>query len=125
MMSFFKKNKTDAAVKPKTHAVAIRTETKSAFAGADSFAHVLCRPRITEKAGTMGKKGVYAFEVSPHSSKRQIALAVQALYKVTPIRVRTVAIPPKRIIVKGKKGVRSGGKKAYVFLKKGEKIEVI
>jgi len=36
-----------------------------------------------------------------------------------------VPIRSKEIIVKGKKGRTKGGKKAYVYLKKGEKIEVM
>ena len=86
---------------------------------------VLRRPHITEKASASSERGAYVFKVSNTASKREIAQAVILFYKVTPTKVRTVNIPPKRIIVKGRQGVRPGGKKAYVFLKKGEKIEVL
>ncbi|MDO8619816.1 MAG: 50S ribosomal protein L23 [bacterium] len=86
---------------------------------------VLVRPHITEKAAASAEKGVYVFNVSLHANKLEIARAVALFYKVNPIKVTIVAIPKKRITVKGRPGFRKGGKKAYVFLKKGEKIELM
>lgn len=88
--------------------------------------NVLVRPRITEKA-VIGadKAGVYVFEVMPKATKTQIAASVQDAYKVEPVKVRIAKIPTKVVFVRGKKGVKSGGKKAYVYLKKGDKIELL
>ena len=87
---------------------------------------VLLRPRITEKAAlSADKNGVYVFEVMPKATKGQIAASVKAAYKVTPVKVRTAKIAPKAVFVRGKHGVKSGGKKAYVYLKKGDKIELL
>lgn len=88
--------------------------------------NVLVRPRITEKA-VLGadKSGVYVFEVMPKATKTQIAASVKAAYKVEPVKVRIAKIPAKAVFVRGKKGVKSGGKKAYVYLKKGDKIELL
>jgi ribosomal protein L23 len=36
-----------------------------------------------------------------------------------------VNIPKKNVFVRGKWGTKGGGKKAYVYLKKGDKIESI
>jgi len=57
---------------------------------------------------------------------RQIIEAVRELYKVTPRMVRVVTIPAKlkRNARTGKPGVKHGGKKAYVFLKKGDTIAI-
>lgn len=89
-------------------------------------ANVLLRPRITEKAAIgADRNGVYVFEVTPNASKQAIAASVKAAYKVTPIRVRTAKIAPKAVFVRGKRGVKKGGKKAYVYLKKGDKIELL
>ncbi len=87
---------------------------------------VLLRPRITEKA-VIGadKNGVYVFEVAKDATKTQIAASVKAAYKVTPVKVRTAQIATKAVFVRGKHGTKSGGKKAYVYLKKGDKIELI
>ena len=70
-------------------------------------------------------KGVYVFEVSEHANKKSIKASVRAAYGVTPVRVSVARIPSKRVFIRGKRGVKSGGKKAYVYLKKGDKIELI
>ncbi len=89
-----------------------------------SLAHVLSRPRITEKATDAAARNVYVFDVSPESNKRMIAQAVTALYKVTPRKVTIVTIRPKlvRNMRSGRTGVKQGGKKAYVYLKEGDTI---
>ena len=88
--------------------------------------NVLLRPRITEKAAiSADKNNVYVFEVTPKATKKSIAASVKASYKVTPIKVRTANIPDKAVFIRGKKGVKRGGKKAYVYLKKGDKIELM
>ena len=70
------------------------------------------------------EKSVYVFEVPKLSNKKEIAKAVKEIYKVTPTNVTTVTIPQKNVIVRGKRGKKAGYKKAYVFLKKGDKIEI-
>lgn len=85
---------------------------------------VLIRPRITEKAALMSHdSNVYAFEVTRGATKKSIIASVKDAFKVTPLKVRMVAIPKKNVFVRGKRGVKGGGKKAYVYLKKGDKIE--
>ena len=42
-----------------------------------------------------------------------------------PTRVNIAKIPSKRTLSRGKRGVKKGGKKAYVYLKEGDKIELI
>lgn len=88
--------------------------------------NVLLRPRITEKAAIQADKAnVYVFEVTTTATKTQISASVKAQYKVTPTRVRVARIADKQIFFRGKKGVKKGGKKAYVHLKKGDKIELL
>ncbi len=87
------------------------------------YAHILRRPRITEKASFLAEAHVYAFEVIASATKKEVAEAVRAFYKVVPVKVNMVKNPAKKILVRGKKGVTSAVKKAYVFLKKGDKIE--
>lgn len=88
-------------------------------------ADALVRPHVTEKAALLAEKGTYVFEVSPATNKVEIAKAVRALYKVTPVRVNIVNLPRTRVLVRGKKGVKAGVRKALVTLVKGEKIELI
>ncbi|KKW19723.1 MAG: 50S ribosomal protein L23 [Parcubacteria group bacterium GW2011_GWA2_51_10] len=91
-----------------------------------NHAHVFVSPRITEKATMHEASGVYTFDVAPGANKREIIAAISKIYKLTPRKVRIVQIPEKRkrSMRTGKRGVKRGGKKAYVYLKKGETINV-
>ena len=82
-------------------------------------------PHITEKATISSEKSVYVFKVSSTSSKGEIKKAFQTKYKVNPIKVSTVTIPAKSVFSRGKSGMKSGYKKAYIYLKKGEKIDIM
>ena len=87
---------------------------------------VIVQPHITEKAGVLAENAhTYTFEVTPTSTKATIAKEITALYKVTPIKINIVKSPSKKVMSKGKRGVKSGIKKAYVTLKKGDKIEFV
>lgn len=86
----------------------------------------MLRPRITEKAAIAAdKNNVYIFEVSKNATKKSVAASVKTAYKVTPVRVNVANIPDKKVLIRGKKGVKKGGRKAYVYLKKVDKIELI
>ena len=83
------------------------------------------KPRITEKASFHAEQNVYTFNVEQNANKNEIKKAIFALYKVKPLKVNILMVPKKQVFVKGKKGTRGGGKKALVYLKKGDKIEII
>ena len=86
---------------------------------------ILKNPRITEKAAILSEMGCYTFDVATDATKKEIAQAVKAQYKVTPVQVRTINEARTVVFRRGKKGMTGGGKKAYVYLKKGDKIEVL
>ena len=67
---------------------------------------------------------VYVFEVATRATKRDIVMAIRDIYNVTPRMVRVANIPTKttRNARTGVKGLKRGGKKAYVYLQKGETI---
>ena len=90
------------------------------------LAHVLRHARITEKATMHQEQSVYLFDVDENATKRDIIAAVRKLYQVTPRKVRTTAVPSKmkRSMRTGKIGKKTGGKKAYIYLKKGETINI-
>ena len=85
---------------------------------------ILIKPMITEKAIMKSEHSVYVFKVLPASNKLSIAKAIKEIYKVSPVKVTTVTIPQKNVVVRGKRGKKAGYKKAYVYLAKGEKIEI-
>jgi len=85
------------------------------------------RPRLTEKAVTMMEKGVYVFDVSLRANKVMIKKAIHDVYKVEPVKIAISSIKSKkkRNPRTGKIGTQSGGKKAFVYLKKGDSISIM
>jgi len=66
------------------------------------------------------------FDVDSKANKRQIADAVEEIYKdkkVKVIKVNTINVKPKQRRVRGFKGMTSGFKKAVVSLRPGDAIE--
>lgn len=113
--------------KSKKEAVAETPVAAQKVAGTPAdLSHILKRPRITEKATMASAASVYVFDVSSSATKPQILQAVERYYKVHPRAVRVVTIPEKktRNMRTGKRGIQQGGKKAYVYLKKGETITI-
>jgi large subunit ribosomal protein L23 len=82
-------------------------------------------PRVTEKAAMSSGDNVYTFNVSPDASKIEIKKAIHDLYGVMPMKVNTVAVPTKKVRRGQTVGVKGGGKKALVFLKKGDSINLV
>ncbi|MBP9748035.1 MAG: 50S ribosomal protein L23 [Candidatus Pacebacteria bacterium] len=87
--------------------------------------NIIKNPRITEKASFAFEQNIYTFDVAPSANKSEIEKAIFALYKVKPVKVNVLNIPRKRVVSRGQNGVRGGGRKALVYLKKGDKIEFI
>lgn len=86
---------------------------------------VLLRPRITEKATEKSmNENVYVFEVAKDANKREVMAALKGMYKVTPLKVRMARIPSKVKFIRGKWGKEAAGKKAYIYLKEGDKIDI-
>ncbi len=88
---------------------------------------IIISPRITEKGAYLSSVGAYVFNVGRDANKIEIADAIRTLYKVTPQKVNIVNVPRKRVATRGtnRKGKTTGAKKAYVYLKKGETIEIM
>jgi large subunit ribosomal protein L23 len=86
---------------------------------------VLIRPRITEKATIQAENNIYSFEVRSDATKNDVRKAVKAVYKVEPVKIRMTKNPSKKIFSRGKTGRAGGVKKAAVYLKKGQEIEVL
>ena len=77
---------------------------------------VIKRPVITEKSALQVADSKYTFKVEKGASKGEIKQAIEKLFGVTVLDVKTMN-------VKGK-GKKSDGKKAVVTLKEGDKIEL-
>lgn len=86
---------------------------------------ILINPRITEKAAHISDQNVYTFNISERATKPEIKKAITEIYKVTPLKINISRIPYKTVRRRGQAGVKGGGRKAMVFLKKGDKIEFV
>jgi len=90
-------------------------------------ANIIISPRITEKGSFLASQGAYVFNVTKDANKGEIARAVHTLYKVMPRKVTIVMVPTKKVSTRGtnRLGTTAKGRKAYVYLKKGESIELM
>ena len=86
---------------------------------------IIKKPRVTEKASFRAEQNVYTFDVEKSANKTEIKKAIFKLYKVKPVKVNIITVPAKKIIARVNSGVKAGGKKALVYLKKEDKIEFI
>jgi len=114
--------------KAKTVSLAVKNQSTGSVSATPSpsvsLSGLVRRPRITEKASMLAESNAYAFEVSADATKATVATAIRELYNVEPIKVAILKIPTKQVIVQNKKGQKRGGKKAYVYLQKGQTIEL-
>ncbi len=88
---------------------------------------VISRPRITEKASFLAERNfpVYTFEVPAEANKIAIKRAIKEKYNVDVLKVAVINLPSKKVVVRGKRGVKPGLKKAMVTLPKGSQIDFI
>ena len=84
---------------------------------------ILRKPLVTEKGvAKKDEERTLCFEVAPEANKTQVKQAVEKLFKVKVAEVRTSNFEGK-LRRRGRfAGYRSDWKKAYVKLKKGEKV---
>lgn len=124
-MAFFSLSK-------KVESEAAQTAVKPA-AGAKTIApprnlsSIMVGYRLTEKTVAVGDRNVYTFMVARSATKFSVRDAVKALYGVTPVRVNIVnKLPAKRLSGSKNRLVHEAGyKKAYVYLKKGDTINLV
>lgn len=123
-MALFSRNNKDKKDAPAAAAPAAST----ALSTDRNLASVLIEPVVRrEKAYTMMADNVYTFIVHKSATKRDVADAIRALYNVTPVKVNTVT-KATRTRKNGRTGqyVKDRGeKKAYVYLKKGDTINLV
>ncbi len=84
---------------------------------------IIRRPVITEKGlGIKETQATLVFQVAPKATKTEIKEAVQSIFKVRVDSVRTATFQGKERRRGRFAGYRPDWKKAYVRLKKGEKM---
>ncbi|MCS6897753.1 MAG: 50S ribosomal protein L23 [Nitrospira sp.] len=86
---------------------------------------VLIQPLLTEKiTGLRERTNTVGFIVHPEANRIQIKQAVEALLKVKVQKVNVLNVQGKVKRLGRFSGKRSDWKKAFVTLKKGEKLEL-
>ncbi|MDR7124106.1 MULTISPECIES: 50S ribosomal protein L23 [Pseudotabrizicola] len=82
------------------------------------------KPIITEKATMASEHGAVVFQVDMDATKPMIKEAIEAVFGVKVKAVNTTITKGKTKRFKGRPGVRSDKKKAYVTLEEGNTIDV-
>src|SRR5271154_3245481 len=84
---------------------------------------IIRRPLITEKGLAVKEtEGTMVFDVAPGANKTEVKQAVEALFKVKVLNVRTANVLGKERRRGKFSGYKADWKKAYVRLKDGEKV---
>jgi large subunit ribosomal protein L23 len=87
--------------------------------------HVILRPLVTEKSLRLSeRRNAYSFAVDPRSNKVQIRRAVEALFKVKVVGVRTDVRAGKPRRVGFRETQTTEWKRALVTLKAGDTIQL-
>lgn len=90
----------------------------------DNF-DVIRSPLLTEKATDLrDHKGQLIFKVDSRANKKQISEAIEKIFAVTVIAIRTVNTKPKPRTLGKHHGFKPGFKKAIVTLKEGDTIDI-
>jgi large subunit ribosomal protein L23 len=84
---------------------------------------IIRSPLITEKATMLGEKGQVVFRVALEATKPEIKAAVEGLFGVQVLAVNTLVQKGKTKRFRGRPGVRSDTKKAFVKLGAGQTID--
>lgn len=90
---------------------------------------IIRKPVITEKAMKKTQDGQYVFQVDPNANKIEIKKALEEMFEVNVVSVRTARIKGKLKVRMTRRGVMRGRtalvKKAYISLKEGQTIELV
>lgn len=95
-------------------------------ANRERLMEVLRVPLISEKSTNVSEQSnQVVFEVARDATKPEVKAAVEQLFKVKVVGVTTLNVKGKTKRFRGQTGKRSGWKKAYVSLAKGEELDFL
>jgi large subunit ribosomal protein L23 len=89
----------------------------------EAMYQIIRAPLITEKATGLSEQNQVVFRVAIDASKPEIKAAVEGLFGVKVLGVNTLVQKGKTKRTKGRVGVRSDVKKAFVKLEAGQSID--
>jgi large subunit ribosomal protein L23 len=85
---------------------------------------VIIRPVVSEKTYVLSAANRYTFRVHPDAHKTHIRQAIEALFDVHVVEVRTMSVKPKPKRRGITRGQTRAWKKAIVQLREGENIPI-
>lgn len=85
---------------------------------------VLVAPLITEASTAAAELNKYIFKVTRDATKKQVEKAIEALYQVKVLTVRTINVGGKKRMRGRVEGKTASYKKAIVTVKEGESIDL-
>jgi len=86
--------------------------------------NVIIRPVVSEKSYALIAQNKYTFRVHPDAHKTQIRSAIEEIFDVTVLGVRTMKLRPKPKRRGWTTGKTRGWKKAVVELAPGDRIDL-
>ena len=90
----------------------------------DQIRTILIEPHVSEKTTLLNQNsGQIAFKVRSDSNKKQIKKAVEQMFKVKVISVKTVSVKGKKKRMGMKSGKTNDWKKAYIKLEEGQNLD--
>ncbi len=113
-------------MKAKKETAAKKAPAKKSAGGAADGRHydVIQRPVITEKSTQASEQNKVTFKISPTATKKDVKAAVEAIFKVSVLKVNTINTEGKIKRFKGNPGQRSDVRKAIVTLAAGQSIDL-
>ena len=88
------------------------------------YLEILKAPVITEKSQIAKSEGKYTFKVAPKATKTEIKEAIEKIFKVEVVSIKTLNMKVKKKRVGRYTGLTNRCKKAIVTLKAGQTIEL-
>ena len=88
------------------------------------YLEIIKAPLVTEKSSDRKTLNQYTFKVSPKASKIEIKEAIEKIFKVDVVEIRTLNMKVKKKRVGRYTGLSNRCKKAIVTLKPGQTIEL-
>jgi large subunit ribosomal protein L23 len=85
---------------------------------------VIIRPVVSEKTYALAVAGKYTFRIHPDANKTQVRQAIESLFDVSVVDVRTSTVPSKPKRRGYTAGRTRGWKKAVVQVAEGQTIPI-
>ncbi len=86
---------------------------------------IVRRALVTEKSNLLRAENKYVFEVDRDAGKPEIKVAIQDLFSVKVLEIRTMSVKGKVKRMGRYEGKRADWKKAIVTLAEGESIDLL